>query len=186
MKYYLAQIDENGMWVADVEFCEYPMITQENEEGDLLLVSNPIYVRRCTEGGFYHPKWNGQTYVEGKTTFTEEEIEVQKESAIQYARQACNNRILSGFESACLGESKHFDCDYTDQSTIQGLVITAMLGLQGYTTEECHWKATGELECYRFEYTQIIQLGSDMKNHIQTNIDQFNAERLVILNGSAS
>lgn len=107
---------------------------------------------------------------------------IDKTAAIEIARQECNQRILSGFESDCLGETKHFDCDYTDQSTIQGLVITAMLGLQGLTTEKCEWKASGELECYEFTYEQIIHLGTDMKTHIQTNINQFNAERMEILN----
>jgi uncharacterized protein YutD len=105
-----------------------------------------------------------------------------KEAIIETARIECNKRILSGFDSDCLGVTKHFDCDYTDQSTIQGLVITAMLGLQGLTTEKCEWKASGELECYEFTYEQIIILGTDMKTHIQTNINQFNTERMEILN----
>ncbi|MBF4693628.1 DUF4376 domain-containing protein [Fusibacter ferrireducens] len=180
MKYYLAEIDDLGMFVRDVEFDEIPKI-QIEQDGALVSIPDPKYQRRCTEGGFHHPRWNGQTYVEGKTIFTEVEINAQKEAAIQKARQACNARILAGFESTCLGESKHFDCEYTDQSTIQGLVITAMLGIQGHTTEACYWKASGELECYPFEYAQMIQLGTDMKNHIQTNIDQFNEERKVIL-----
>ncbi|GEM_PF-3525561 len=105
-----------------------------------------------------------------------------KEAIIETARIECNKRILSGFDSDCLGVSKHFDCDYTDQSTIQGLVITAMLGVQGLTTEKCEWKASGELECYEFTYEQIIILGTDMKTHIQNNINQFNTERMEILN----
>lgn len=109
-----------------------------------------------------------------------------KEAIIESARIECNKRILSGFESDCLGVVKHFDCDYTDQSTIQGLVITAMLGLQGLTTEKCEWKASGELECYEFTYEQIIHLGTDMKTHIQTNINQFNSERMNILNGNSN
>lgn len=110
--------------------------------------------------------------------------EDRKRKDIEEARAACNERILEGFYSSCLGEEKHFDCSMTDQATIQGLVITAMLGLQGVTQEECLWKATGELECYAFTYAQIIQLGTDLKLHIQDNINQFNAERLVIMNGT--
>lgn len=105
-----------------------------------------------------------------------------KEKAILKASRECNARILSGFESSCLGEPKIFDCDMTDQATIQGLAITAMLGMQGLTSEETHWKAKGELVCYKFEYAQVVQLAVDMKKHIEDNINQFNAERMAILN----
>lgn len=112
---------------------------------------------------------------------TEEDI---KTKLILEASVKCNQRILAGFESSCLGEVKVFDCEFHDQSSIQGLALAALLGMQGLTTEECHWKAKGELECYKFEYAQILQLATDLKKHVESNINQFNAERLAILNNT--
>ena len=118
----------------------------------------------------------------GDIPVTELTDEQKAINAIQQASYECEQRIYEGFDSACLGETKHFDCQATDQATIQGLALTAILGLQGYTDEETHWKGTGELECYKFEYTEILQLATDLKKHIESNINQFNAERLAILN----
>jgi len=101
---------------------------------------------------------------------------------ILIASQECESRILDGFDSDCLGETKHFDCAMTDQANIQGLTLTAIMGLNGLTTEETHWKGTGELECYKFEYVQMLKLAEDLKKHVEKNINQFNAERLAILN----
>ena len=106
----------------------------------------------------------------------------EKEESIILASQQCQIKIFEGFESDCLVEVKHFDCSMTDQATIQGLALTAFMGVSGYTSEETHWKGTGELECYNFEYAQILQLATDMKKHIELCINEFNAERLVILN----
>lgn len=111
------------------------------------------------------------------------DLESVMASRIIEASTACQERIFAGFDSECLGESKHFDCAMTDQASIQGLALTALLGLNGLTTDETHWKATGELECYKFEYSQILQLATDLKKHIESNINQFNAERLAIING---
>jgi len=108
------------------------------------------------------------------------------ETLIRQASKECNKKILDGFDSNCLGVVKHFDAELTDQATIQGLTITAMLGLNKLTTEETHWKATGELSCYKFEYTQIIKLATDLKKHVEDNINQFNSERLSILNECSS
>ena len=102
---------------------------------------------------------------------------------IVQASAQCKERIVSGFDSECLGEVKHFDSTMEDQATIQGLTLTAIMGLNGLTTEETHWKGTGELECYKFEYVQMLKLAEDLKRHVEKNINQFNAERLAILNG---
>lgn len=100
---------------------------------------------------------------------------------IKKASKECEERIYKGFNSECLRVTKQFDCAMTDQTTIQGLTLTAIMGLSGLTTEETHWKGTGELECYKFEYAQILELATDLKRHIESNINQFNAERLAIL-----
>lgn len=113
---------------------------------------------------------------------TEEE---KKAFAIYQASKACKERIIQGFDSECLGELKHFDSTMEDQATIHGLTLTAIMGLNGLTQEETHWKGTGELECYKFEYVQMLKLAEDLKKHVEKNINQFNAERLAILNGVA-
>lgn len=109
---------------------------------------------------------------------TDEQVKAYQ---ILQASKTCKERIIAGFKSDCLGALKMFDCEMMDQATIQGLAITAMLGLQGFTVEETHWKAKGELQCYKFEYIQIIKLATDLKRHVESNVNQFNAERLAIL-----
>ena len=118
-------------------------------------------------------------YPDGKSIVID--AEVVKSQLIQQASLSCRERIYAGFDSSCLGEIKHFDCEDTDQQNITALALVAMMGLQGLTSIETHWKCTGELECYKFEYAQILQLAMDMKIHVQTQLDQFNAERIAIL-----
>jgi len=116
--------------------------------------------------------------------YTADELEPQtiaKMMIIKASRQ-CKQRILQGFDSECLGISKHFDSTMEDQATIQGLTLTSIIGLNGLATEETHWKGTRELECYKFEYVQMLKLAEDLKKHVEKNINQFNAERLAILN----
>ena len=61
------KIDENGFFIEDVILEEQPMIEQ-NEE----MILDPHYVSDPVPQGFYHPKWNGTTWVEGAT---QEEID---------------------------------------------------------------------------------------------------------------
>ena len=178
----MLRIDSNGYFVEDVLVDGIPTIEIINEDDTVLTINDPSYISVPCQEGFYKPKWDGDKWIEGKV-FTTEDAYAEKIQLILKASQDCNARILAGFESDCLGEPKMFDCEVHDQSTIQGLTITAMLGLQGLTQEETHWKATGELECYKFEYTQILKLATDLKKHVEKNINQFNAERLAILNG---
>ena len=106
----------------------------------------------------------------------------KKAYKIMQASKECEKRIFAGFDSLCLGKSKHFDSTANDQASINGLATVAMAGIIGITTEETHWKASGELECYKFEYAQVMALALDLKRHVESNIAQFNAERLAILN----
>jgi len=120
-----------------------------------------------------------ELYPDGKPIVID--VEAIKLQQIQQASLYCRERIYAGFESSCLGEVKHFDCEDTDQQNITALALVAIMGLQGLTASETHWKCTGELECYKFEYAQVLQLAMDMKAHVQTQLDQFNAERIAIL-----
>ena len=114
--------------------------------------------------------------------YGEDGIEKKKQAEIKRRSLACRERIISGFDSDCLGEVKRFDSTIEDQSSIQGLAVVAIAGLQGLIEETCEWKASGELECYMFEYAQIMQLSLDLKRHIQSNLEQFHNERKEILN----
>jgi hypothetical protein len=92
----------------------------------------------------------------------------------------CAKHILSGFMSKAFdGETeKHYDCELTDQSRISGLVSIAQLRIAGLSTEILKWKATGELECYEWTPEQILDLGLDLKRHIQDVTDRFYALRI--------
>lgn len=75
----LRKIDETGLFLEDVIVEEIPMITHEDEEGNLTLVPNPLYIATPCEGGFYMPKWNGDIWVEG---LTQQEIDDIKNQPI--------------------------------------------------------------------------------------------------------
>ena len=64
---------ETGMFIEDVIVSTFPQITAEDEEGNLTQVNDPQYVSTPCEGGFYHPKWNGESWEEG---LTPEEIQI--------------------------------------------------------------------------------------------------------------
>ena len=61
------KIDENGLFIEDVILEEHPMIEQNGE-----MILDPYYVSEPVPQGFYHPKWNGTSWVEG---LSEEEID---------------------------------------------------------------------------------------------------------------
>ena len=102
---------------------------------------------------------------------------------ISILSEACKNRIYQGFDSDCLGTTKHFDCMDYDQSKIIGMALTADLVNRGLSSRTLKWKGTGELECYEFTPSQVLKLADDMYQHIEDNTDQFNAERLAISDG---
>lgn len=125
-------------------------------------------------------------------------LDVLKESLIEKFRKECNQRILQGFESDCLGEPKIFDCEDYDQQYITGLLNlvtlkeSIMLVCQleqreptelELTTlnEPAKWKAKGEMICYEFSNEAVKKLALDMKKHINFHLDRFNELRLYIL-----
>lgn len=125
-------------------------------------------------------------------------LDVLKESLIEKFRKECNQRILQGFESDCLGEPKIFDCEDYDQQYITGLLHlvtlkeSIMLACQleqreptelELTTlnEPAKWKAKGEMICYEFSNEAVKKLALDMKKHINFHLDRFNELRLYIL-----
>lgn len=182
------KIDKQGNYLGQVILDKHPMITetQMDVEGNPVEVQvpDPLYRTEPFLQGAYRAKFNFTTGVfEEAKVFTEEEILAIKMQEVEIKRIECEQRIVSGFESNCLGVVKHFDCQPHDQSNILGLALTATLGVNGMTTEEVKWKASDEMACYPFTYEQALQLAFDMKAHIQGNIDQYHTERKAILEG---
>ena len=116
---------------------------------------------------------------------------------IEELRQLCNEDITKGFESDCLGYVKHFDCEATDQLSIQNLNQIALNKESAQTkyiigkvlteyekevlNEELLWKGSGELTLYNFTIEQVKILTLHMTRHINKNIEKFNTLRKKVL-----
>ena len=112
---------------------------------------------------------------------------------IEELRQLCNKDITNGFDSDCLGYVKHFDCEATDQLSIQNLNQIALNKESAQTkyiigkvlteyekevlNEELLWKGSGELTLYNFTIDQVKTLTLHMTRHINKNIEKFNTLR---------
>ena len=112
---------------------------------------------------------------------------------IEELRQLCNEDITKGFDSDCLGYVKHFDCEATDQLSIQNLNQIALNKESAQTkyiigkvlteyekevlNEELLWKGSGELTLYNFTIDQVKTLTLHMTRHINKNIGKFNTLR---------
>ena len=112
---------------------------------------------------------------------------------IEELRQLCNEDITKGFDSDCLGYVKHFDCEATDQLSIQNLNQIALNKESAQTkyiigkvlteyekevlNEELLWKGSGELTLYNFTIDQVKTLTLHMTRHINRNIEKFNTLR---------
>jgi hypothetical protein len=168
----LCKVDENGYFLEDVIVEKHPMtITEEvfideNEVSEVreVYVKDKNYIEE-TPIGLYHPKWDGEKWIEGKV-FTEEENLVKMYSEIEIEKSICETKILGGMQSDCLGETKTYSTSMNNQATIQGLVITAITNMAVYTTEVLEHKAIDEVDCYPFTEEQIMKLGVDLKTHI--------------------
>ena len=110
-------------------------------------------------------------------------LETIRKIRIDEMNTECSKRILSGFVSKAFDgvTEKHYDCEMTDQSRISGLVSIAQLRVLNLSTEPIKWKATGELECYEWTPVQMLELGLDLKRHIEANTDRFYALRVYAL-----
>ena len=116
---------------------------------------------------------------------------------IEELRQLCNEDITKGFDSDCLGYVKHFDCEATDQLSIQNLNQIALNKESAQTkyiigkvlteyekevlNEELLWKGSGELTLYNFTIDQVKTLTLHMTRHINKNIEKFNTLRKKVL-----
>jgi len=119
-------------------------------------------------------------YPKGKPIIVSlEDTQTQK---IAEMNSACETAIINEFYSACLGDSRRFDCTDRDQANIQGLVAKAQLILSGMATDNLlDWKESGVAECYPFTTTQAIMLGSDLFNHITEKKKRYEKLKVYIL-----
>lgn len=124
-------------------------------------------------------------------------VQDMKNMKIEELRQLCNEDITKGFESDCLGYVKHFDCEATDQLSIQNLNQIALNKESAQTkyiigkvlteyekevlNEELLWKGSGELTLYKFTIDQVKTLTLHMTRHINKNIEKFNTLRKKVL-----
>lgn len=63
---------ETGLFIEDVILDSVPTIVIDDE-----LIPNPQYIDVPVADGFYHPKWNGEKWIEGLSTTKIEERKAQ-------------------------------------------------------------------------------------------------------------
>lgn len=112
---------------------------------------------------------NGGLIKTGEQIFNDlNNIDSIKQDKINELNKAMSDYIISNFYSSCLGTSKRFDCEDTDQIYIQGLVMKSQMILEGKQLSDTttNWKESGVDVCYHFEPIQCIQLGVDLSIHL--------------------
>jgi hypothetical protein len=112
------------------------------------------------------------------------DIETFKQNKIQELSDACTDDIFHGLCSKAYDgvNEKHYDCEFTDQSRIAGLVSIAQMRVLGFSDEPLKWKAHGELVCYEWTPQSILMLGIDVKKHIESRTDKFYILREQVIN----
>ncbi|MBV4423255.1 XkdX family protein [Clostridium tyrobutyricum] len=94
------------------------------------------------------------------------------QNKVQELEIKCLSIISNGFDSNCLGDTKHFDSTQNDIGFIQGLASKASLIKGGATLQDntLDWKASDEAVCHPFTADQMIALGVDLSTFMTTNI----------------
>lgn len=153
----------------------YENIVEQTNEGEVVYIYDEYILN-------IKPRENIEQYIEDN--FDALLLKIKKECVkeeIQELSNECHSNIVKGFESSCLGEVKVFDCEDYDQTNINGLALTAMMVTLGQSNEEIKYKASGELEKYVFTPEQMIELASDMRNHVAKYTEEFQEKRKVLL-----
>lgn len=101
-------------------------------------------------------------------------LEQVKELKIQQIKDFCEQEIINGFTSKAFDGVTEFpyDCKITDQSQVNGLVSIAQLRIMGLTDEPIKWKNSNQLVCEVWTPEQMLQLGLDLKRHVESKIQQ--------------
>lgn len=100
-------------------------------------------------------------------------LDAIKVDKIMILKAQCELEIINGFESDCLGELKHFDCQSHDQANITGQTMVAFMAMTtGDTSIPIGFKLPGTFECTPFAPEQMIKLARDMQDHITLHVSK--------------
>jgi hypothetical protein len=109
-------------------------------------------------------------------------LEEVKALKIQQMNEICQQEITKGFTSAAYDGVAPllYDSKITDQSRINGLVAIAQLRLMGLSAEPIKWKNTNQAVCEEWQPEQMLQLGLDLKRHIEAKIETYDNLKVYI------
>lgn len=109
-------------------------------------------------------------------------LEEVKALKIQQMNDICQQEITKGFMSAAFDGVTPllYDSKITDQSRINGLVAIAQLRLMGLSAEPIKWKNANQAVCEEWQPEQMLQLGLDLKRHIEANIETYDNLKVYI------
>lgn len=101
---------------------------------------------------------------------------------IQKMNEICNQEIIKGFMSTAFDGVTPilYDSKITDQSRINGLVAIAQLRLMGLSSEQIKWKNASQDVCEEWQPEQMLQLGLDLKRHVEHNIEIYDNLKVYI------
>lgn len=130
-------------------------------------------MKEITNTDVYNYVVNGNITTSDYKTITSEDcpelpLDTMKQNKINELNNSMEDFIINNFYSSCLGTSKKFDCEQTDQIDIQGLAIKSQMILAGQQLSDTttNWKESGVDVCYHFEPAQCVQLGVDLSVHL--------------------
>ena len=128
---------------------------------------------------YYNPITNTCFYEYQNAQVT---LDQAKTAQINILNQACQNTIINTFQSAAFdGKTMQpYDCQITDQSRINGLVTIAQLRLANLTTEPIKWKNSNEPICIEWSPMQMLELGLDLKRHVERCTDRYEVLKVYI------
>lgn len=95
-----------------------------------------------------------------------------KANKIKELENKADSIIAGGFDSNCLGTTKHFDTDGNNIGYIQGLANKAALIKSGadLPDKNLDWKTSDDAVCYPWTPDQVIILGVDLSTFMTSNI----------------
>lgn len=96
-------------------------------------------------------------------------IDKIRQNKINELQLKCQNTMYNSFKSSCLGEEKTFNSDLLSQQYILSMVTLAALIKNKIIDDKVTWRDANSIKCFEFTPDQMIQLGLDLKNFIETN-----------------
>ena len=161
-------IDESGLFVTDV-------IINVGQETPINCIEAP-----CPDG-FYHPKWNGNEWIEGGKQV------ITKEQLIEQSNQRCEESILKGFYLNLGSGEKHFGCSLENQANIDNLYHTAFLVSQGFPLPQgvnLEYNTSTDECIHPLSFEQCVGLWVAKNAHVYKHRKACQDEKLAILNAN--